>query len=547
MVKRGLFCVIALALAIIFAASTISPLANNTNNAVGEAKSLSDGIVALKSEGTGAQNWINNGLAETAGVTAEFYIMALSQSGNYNFSSYRNALNAYVKSKNTAAATTRQKYALALIATGQKDGYVTEVAENSIGKQGVMSYAFGLHLINNGIKCSESAESVKAKLISLQNQDGGWALTGTKSDVDVTAMTVQALAPYYNTDESVKTAIDSAIALLSSRQLADGDFLSYGKANAESTAQVWLALSELGIDGLTDNRFIKNGKTLLDGIKKYRLADGGFCHESGGSYNENATAQVYFSLTAYLRMLNRNGAIYIFDAKGDQQGDVSLDNESLVSNVDGESTDNSLNGTQPDTSTQEAEKWGYKPWAVIIITATAIIACIICFVTKKRNKGNFIFIAVIAAALIAFVLATNFRTADEYYSDNGVSKQNAVGTVTLEIRCDTVAGSGDDSYIPKNGTILKATKFEIEENDTVYDVLTDAAKKHRIQLETTGGDGLIYVAGINYLYELQFGDLSGWVYRVNGESVSVGCDEYKLKDGDTIVWHYTCNLGEDIK
>ena len=56
-----------------------------------------------------------------------------------------------------------------------------------------------------------------------------------------------------------------------------------------------------------------------------------------------------------------------------------------------------------------------------------------------------------------------------------------------------------------------------------------------------------YISGIDNLYEFQFGDLSGWMYLVNGETPSVGCGEYKLSDGDTVQWLYTCDIGNDLK
>ena len=58
---------------------------------------------------------------------------------------------------------------------------------------------------------------------------------------------------------------------------------------------------------------------------------------------------------------------------------------------------------------------------------------------------------------------------------------------------------------------------------------------------------MVYIAGINYLYEFEYGDLSGWIYHVNGVSPSVGCADYILKDGDAIEWLYTLNLGEDVR
>ena len=55
-----------------------------------------------------------------------------------------------------------------------------------------------------------------------------------------------------------------------------------------------------------------------------------------------------------------------------------------------------------------------------------------------------------------------------------------------------------------------------------------------------------YIEGIANLYEFDCGELSGWMYRVNGEFPNVGCSLYKLKDGDTVEWVYTCDLGRDV-
>ena len=38
--------------------------------------------------------------------------------------------------------------------------------------------------------------------------DGGWALSGSEADPDMTAMAIQALAPYYSTNAAVKAAAD---------------------------------------------------------------------------------------------------------------------------------------------------------------------------------------------------------------------------------------------------------------------------------------------------------------------------------------------------
>jgi len=58
---------------------------------------------------------------------------------------------------------------------------------------------------------------------------------------------------------------------------------------------------------------------------------------------------------------------------------------------------------------------------------------------------------------------------------------------------------------------------------------------------------MVYISGINHIYEFDYGELSGWMYRVNGGTPSVGCGSYILSDGDKIEWLYTCELGEDLK
>ena len=58
---------------------------------------------------------------------------------------------------------------------------------------------------------------------------------------------------------------------------------------------------------------------------------------------------------------------------------------------------------------------------------------------------------------------------------------------------------------------------------------------------------MAYVNGINYLYEFDYGELSGWMYSVGGEFVSLGSGSRGVQDGDEIIWAYTTELGEDLK
>lgn len=80
----------------------------------------------------------------------------------------------------------------------------------------------------------------------------------------LTAKSVQALAPYMSR-KNVATAIDKALNYLSEQQLSSGGFVKYGDEDVEEDAAVLEMLATLGIS-LTDERFTKDGHTVLDGM-----------------------------------------------------------------------------------------------------------------------------------------------------------------------------------------------------------------------------------------------------------------------------------------
>lgn len=237
------------------------------------------------------------------------------------------------------------------------DGCYNCVIKNGPARQGINGVIFALIAENSGdynipksVKYSEEyliTYILKQQLPDGENGSfGGWALSGNVSDPDITAMALQALSRYYNNShvysfnntktkqdvsKTVKQAVDEALAKLSDIQLNDGDYSSWGTVNVESTAQVLVALTELGIDPMKDTRFIKNGHTLLDGILKYRLSDGAFCHSfqadpgnpsaQAGKYNYMATDQACYALVSYWRQINGLNALY--NLRADKKASVS--------------------------------------------------------------------------------------------------------------------------------------------------------------------------------------------------------------------------------
>ena len=129
-------------------------------------------------------------------------------------------------------------------------------------------------------------------------------------------------------------------------------------------------------------------------------------------------------------------------------------------------------------------------------------------------------------------------------------------TCTFSISCETILDNMDKCVeskkflVPKDGIIFPATEVEFSEGESVFDVLQRVCRDNAIHMESnwTPMYNSAYVEGINNLYEFDVGGpQSGWMYKVNEWFPNYGCSAYTLKNGDDIVWCYTCNgLGADV-
>lgn len=169
------------------------------------------------------------------------------------------------------------------------------------------------------------ADVVKA-ILAAQLTDGGFPYSsedsgyGITADTDTTSMAIQALAPYYKTDDAVRAAVDKALGYLLTQQFDDGSFgyTAWSSPSGESTAQAIIALCALGIDP-TDARFVKNGKTPVDALKTYIGENGGawYLDYQSGKPVENplSTYQVLMGLEAYDRFVSGEPSVYTYDEK----------------------------------------------------------------------------------------------------------------------------------------------------------------------------------------------------------------------------------------
>lgn len=228
--------------------------------------------------------------------------------------------------KNTPVITDNERIALALTAIGKDPANVggknllTALQDKDIMKvtdtsnTDINGLVMGLLALNSRNYTSDTSWLVQA-VLAQQNEDGSWrASADTKSagDVDMTAMALQALAPYYKDggNETVNTAVNKALQWLSDK------YKGTGYTSAESCAQVVIALSALNLDANTDARFTKTveGKTLsvLGNLLQYRVAEnGGFKHQfADKAVNEMATEQALCAMAAYARFTEKANALY---------------------------------------------------------------------------------------------------------------------------------------------------------------------------------------------------------------------------------------------
>ena len=144
-------------------------------------------------------------------------------------------------------------------------------------------------------------------------------------------------------------------------------------------------------------------------------------------------------------------------------------------------------------------------------------------------------------------------TTEETSDGTQTETEPADETCTIQINCkllldQDLAGTGLETLVPSNGIILPTTKVTLSPGDTVYDITLQITKQKKIHFSTQGSvaGGTLYVEAIQNIYEKAYNSKSGWIFLVNGEKPGISCGSYALKDGDVLVWAYTCDLGNDL-
>lgn len=280
-------------------------------------------------------------LASKAGLTAgtsggEWVALGLARSGSISDTlaeQYAQAAYQYVKKKGSSTisdskSTENSRMILALTSIGKDPsdvaGYdlLEPLADlDYVKSQGINGPIFALIALDShdyeipkavAGKTQTTREALIDAILAAQLSDGGWNVNGNGADADMTAMAIQALAPYYSSNAKVKSAVDDALKRLSKMQEVNGGYTSWGTDNAESVAQVIVALTSLGIDPASDGRFIKNGYSTLDALATFYNDKGGFKHSQSDTTSSNglATEQAYYALASWYRLKAGKTSLY---------------------------------------------------------------------------------------------------------------------------------------------------------------------------------------------------------------------------------------------
>ena len=182
-----------------------------------------------------------------------------------------------------------------------------------IKKQGINGPIWALiALDSNGYVTTDSTirQQCVDYILEKQLDDGGWALSGTTADPDMTGMALQALRAYKD-QSAVSAAAEEAFNRLSSIQNDNGGYASWGTVNSESCAQVIVACTAWGINPDTDSRFVKNDNSVVDALLDHYLENEAlFEHVANSGSDLMATEQASYALVSYKRFMNSKTALY---------------------------------------------------------------------------------------------------------------------------------------------------------------------------------------------------------------------------------------------
>lgn len=454
----------------------------------------------------------------------------------------------------------------------EKNGSTYRVSE-----QGNNGTAFALIALDSG-NYYDNATGTTARnawinsLLNAQISDGSWGIDADfpGSNVDMTAMVVQALAPYCSTNANVKDAVDKAVKWLSAEYQKTGDY-----GSSESAAQVIVALSALNIDAKIDSRFQHNGISVLSNFLSYADPNSkGFLHDKqpNSTVNQMASEQAAYTLVAYDRYVNGSKRLYdMSDVTKRENADAQavIDMINQIGYVDESSYNAIAEARNAYNKLSAADKAKVENYNTLTAAETSYKAILKQKRTEQYNllKTHYDDLlsdktkkyGTAAKKKLASILQqaqTDMNAAESCERvtaiyDQAVYDLDAVKPGDIEVTFRLIGALEatqdvdltKDSYLPEYVTWVPTKTYALQENATVYDLFTEAMSDAGLRYIGAESNyvSTIYAPsclGGSALSEFTNGKKSGWMYTVNGKHPNQGLKNWTLNDGDVVIWHY---------
>lgn len=562
-------------------------------------------------EDTGYSEYLKKALAnikktvptpQVGSVSGEWAVLGLARGNasvtNSYYDSYYDRVVAHVKETinskgqlNSDKSTENSRIILALTAIGEDPtsvgGRNLLTALNDltyVKKQGSNGPIWALIAVDSGNYEYTKREQLIEAILADRTDDGGWTYGEGGADADMTAMAIQALAPY-NDDEhpTVKSAISTALKLLSGMQNDDGGFSSMGYRNCESAAQVVVALSALGLDANTDSRFVKNGHSVLENLLTYEQADGSFWHlidGSGNANNQMSAEQGTYALVAYDRYVKNKNSLYDMtdvvkreDASAQEVIDM-IDSIGEVNEYSYDAIAEARNAYNKLSTADRANVTNYNTLTAAEDVYKAILSErqterykelkayydeLLNDKTKKYgNAAKKKLQSILQTAQKEMNAAVSCERVEDIFQ-KAKSDLDAVKPGDIEVTFRLIGALEatqdvdltKDSYLPEYVTWVPTTTYALQENATVYDLFTEAMSDAGLRYIGAESNyvSTIYAPsclGGYTLSEFTNGKKSGWMYTVNGTHPNQGLKNWTLNDNDVVVWHYVNDYSHEV-
>ena len=463
----------------------------------------------------------------------------------------------------------------------EKNGSTYRVSE-----QGNNGTAFALIALDSGNYYDNATGTtarnawIKSLCDAQISSNGAWGIDADfpGSNVDMTAMVVQALAPYCSTNANVKDAVDKAVKWLSAEYQKTGDY-----GSSESAAQVIVALSALNIDAKIDSRFQHNGISVLSNFLSYADPNSkGFLHDKqpNSTVNQMASEQAAYTLVAYDRYVNGSKRLYdMSDVTKRENADAQavIDMINQIGYVDESSYNAIAEARNAYNKLSAADKAKVENYNTLTAAETSYKAILKQKRTEQYNllKTHYDDLlsdktkkyGTAAKKKLASILQqaqTDMNAAESCERvtaiyDQAVYDLDAVKPGDIEVTFRLIGALEatqdvdltKDSYLPEYVTWVPTKTYALQENATVYDLFTEAMSDAGLRYIGAESNyvSTIYAPsclGGYTLSEFTNGKKSGWMYTVNGTHPNQGLKNWTLNDNDVVVWHYVNDYSHEV-